>query len=72
MPKARRQGRGPRRENKALERARHRPVPGRDRIAGDEARLPGPKTTTDDPDVASVVYSTEIDFPSNGEWRWRR
>lgn len=27
------------------------------------------KTTTDDPDAASVVYSTEVDFPSNGEWR---
>jgi len=27
------------------------------------------KTTADDPDAASVVYSTEIDFPSNGEWR---
>lgn len=27
------------------------------------------KTTSDDPDAASVVYSTELDFPSNGEWR---
>ena len=27
------------------------------------------KTTTDDPDAASVVYSTQIDFPSDGEWR---
>jgi len=27
------------------------------------------KTTTDDPDAASVVYSTELDFPSDGEWR---
>src|SRR5262249_54492488 len=27
------------------------------------------KTTVDDPDAASVVYSTEVDFPSNGEWR---
>jgi hypothetical protein len=26
------------------------------------------KTTSDDPDAASVVYSTELDFPSNGEW----
>jgi hypothetical protein len=26
-------------------------------------------TTSDDPDAASVVYSTQIDFPSNGEWR---
>jgi hypothetical protein len=26
------------------------------------------KTTVDDPDAASVVYSTEINFPSNGEW----
>jgi hypothetical protein len=26
-------------------------------------------TTTDDPDAASVVYSTPIDFPSEGEWR---
>lgn len=27
------------------------------------------KTTADDPDAASVVYSSEIDFPSEGEWR---
>jgi hypothetical protein len=27
------------------------------------------QTTSDDPDAASVVYSTEIDFPSDGEWR---
>ena len=26
-------------------------------------------TTSDDPDAASVVYSTELDFPSDGEWR---
>jgi hypothetical protein len=26
------------------------------------------KTTSDDPDAASVVYLTEIDFPSSGEW----
>jgi hypothetical protein len=27
------------------------------------------KTTSSDPDAASVVYSTQVDFPSNGEWR---
>jgi hypothetical protein len=27
------------------------------------------KTTSDDPDAASVVYSTKVDFPSDGEWR---
>lgn len=27
------------------------------------------KTTTDDPDAASVVYSAQVDFPSDGEWR---
>jgi hypothetical protein len=27
------------------------------------------QTTTADPDAATVVYSTEIDFPSEGEWR---
>jgi hypothetical protein len=27
------------------------------------------KTTSEDPDAASVVYSTDIDFPSDGEWR---
>jgi hypothetical protein len=27
------------------------------------------KTTTDDPDAATVVYSTQMDFPSDGEWR---
>jgi hypothetical protein len=26
------------------------------------------KTTSDDPDVSGVVYSTELRFPSNGEW----
>jgi hypothetical protein len=26
------------------------------------------KTTTDDPDAASVVYSTQVDFPSKGDW----
>lgn len=26
------------------------------------------KTTSDDPDAASVVYSTQVDFPSEGEW----
>jgi hypothetical protein len=27
------------------------------------------QTTTSDPDAASIVYTTDIDFPSNGEWR---
>jgi hypothetical protein len=27
------------------------------------------QTTSDDPDAASVVYSTQIDFPGDGEWR---
>ncbi len=27
------------------------------------------QTTTSDPDAATVVYSTNVDFPSNGEWR---
>ncbi len=27
------------------------------------------QTTADDPDAASVVYSANLDFPSNGEWR---
>ncbi len=27
------------------------------------------KTTVDDPDAASVIYVTNVDFPSNGEWR---
>jgi hypothetical protein len=27
------------------------------------------QTTTSDPDAATAVYSTEIDFPSDGEWR---
>lgn len=25
-------------------------------------------TTSDDPDAATVVYSSQLDFPSNGEW----
>lgn len=27
------------------------------------------KTTSDDPNAATVVYSSQIDFPSDGEWR---
>jgi hypothetical protein len=27
------------------------------------------QTTTADPDAATTVYSTDIDFPGNGEWR---
>jgi hypothetical protein len=27
------------------------------------------KTTSEDPDAAGVVYSTELEFPSEGEWR---
>jgi hypothetical protein len=27
------------------------------------------QTTSDDPNAATAVYSTEVDFPSNGEWR---
>jgi hypothetical protein len=27
------------------------------------------KTTVSDPDAATVVYTTQVDFPSNGEWR---
>ncbi len=27
------------------------------------------QTTTSDPDAGSVVYKTNVDFPSNGEWR---
>jgi hypothetical protein len=26
-------------------------------------------TTSDDPDAATAVYSTQVDFPSDGEWR---
>jgi hypothetical protein len=27
------------------------------------------QTTTSDPNAATVVYSTQVDFPSNGQWR---
>ena len=27
------------------------------------------KTTSDDPDAAMAVYSTQVDFPAEGEWR---
>jgi hypothetical protein len=27
------------------------------------------QTTTSDPDAATIVYTTDVDFPSNGEWR---
>ena len=43
-----------------------RPLPGAHRIAGDEAAFQG-RTTTEDPDVASVIYATELDLPGDGE-----
>ncbi len=55
-------------EAKSLATACRRPVPGADRIAGDETGIPG----QDDhrrPDVASVVYSAQIPFPSEGEYK---
>ncbi len=27
------------------------------------------QTTTSDPNAATIVYTTDVDFPSNGEWR---
>jgi hypothetical protein len=27
------------------------------------------RTTSEDPDAAAVVYSTQLDFPDNGDWR---
>jgi hypothetical protein len=27
------------------------------------------QTTTSDPDAATIVYTTDLDFPQNGEWR---
>ena len=65
-------------------RRRDRPAPERPRRALDEPAV-GPfpakvealqtepafraQTTTSDPNAATVVYSTKVDFPSDGEWR---
>ena len=50
-------------------RAGDRPLPGEDRNPRHRSPPSRAKTTADDPDAASVVYSTQIDFPSDGEWR---
>jgi hypothetical protein len=66
---------GPRKKG-ALARARQEvlnapavgPFPARIETLATEPRFQA-ETTLGDPDAANVVYSAEIDFPSNGEWR---
>jgi hypothetical protein len=58
----------PKAERRALDEAAIGPFP-----ASIEALVTKPafraQTTTSDPDAATVVYSTEVDFPSEGEWQ---
>ena len=49
-----------------------RPLPGADRIAGDEAALQRPERPSEDPEVASVVYSTELNLPAKANGGWPR
>ncbi|MBK5219881.1 MAG: hypothetical protein JJE35_08855 [Thermoleophilia bacterium] len=55
-------------EAEALEQPAIGPFPARIESLGTQPAF-GAKTTAVDPDAASVVYSTQIDFPSEGEWR---
>jgi hypothetical protein len=52
----------------AKERAAVGPFPARIESLATEPRFRG-KTTTERPEVANVVYSTELDFPGDGEYR---
>ena len=65
--KQRRQPRRPRRRQSAEPAGRSRSRRGSNRWRPKPA-FQG-KTTTEDPDVASVVYSAQIDFPSEGEYK---
>ena len=47
---------------------RSAPSPPRSK-ASRPSRPSGPQTTASDPNAATVVYSTQLDFPSDGEWR---
>ena len=51
----------------ALEEPARRPVPRLDRSA--RARACISDRTPEGPNAATVVYSTQLDFPSDGEWR---
>jgi hypothetical protein len=70
-PKAEKPGaKGPaaRAQIKALEEPAVGPFPARIETLATKPAFRA-KTTVDDPDAASVVYSTNIDFPRDGEWR---
>ncbi len=55
-------------EEKALDEPAVGPFPARVESLQTEPAFRA-QTTTSDPNAATVVYATNIDFPSNGEWR---
>jgi len=55
-------------EEKALEEPAVGPFPAKIESLQTEPAFRA-QTTTSDPNAATVVYSTKVDFPSNGEWR---
>jgi hypothetical protein len=68
--KAEKPGKGPaaRAQIKALEEPAIGPFPASIETLATEPAFRA-KTTVDDPDSANVVYTTNIDFPRDGEWR---
>ena len=55
-------------EARALDQPALGPFPAKIESLGTKPAFQG-RTTIDDPDASLVVYSTEIDFPSAGNWR---
>jgi len=67
-PKAGNRGRTAKAQAQALDQPAHGPFPARiESLATKPAFRAG--ATDDDPDAATVVYSTRLDLPSEGEWR---
>jgi hypothetical protein len=64
----RRKGARTRARQEGLEAPALGPFPARIETLATEPRFQA-KTTTEDPDAAQVVYSAQVDFPSDGEWR---
>ena len=56
-------------QQRSPRRAGGRPLPGLDRKPRHPARLPRARPPPTTPTPRRVVYSTDIDFPSDGEWR---
>jgi hypothetical protein len=55
-------------EKQALDEPAVGPFPAKIESLATEPRFQA-KTTREDPDAAAVVYSTELNFPGDGEWR---